>query len=139
MPMPWRIVDLRSVTSAEGLTPLELAQLRVAGWLYDGVDRAPELRFVELPVGPEHDEDGDGHDHGCLGATGFLSASKVYDGDHHRYDLWVIDPDSAALFTAGTSDPVAGRCQSSWMTVDLLHPYEHAAALDQAMHARGIW
>jgi hypothetical protein len=38
-----------------------------------------------------------------------------------------------------TGQVIAGRCQSTWMTVDLQHDYEQAAALDQAMRERGIW
>ena len=133
-PVAWRISGRRSITSAEGLTQLELQQLRIAGQRFDGVDRPPELRFVELTPA-----DGEDEDRGCFASTGFLSVSAVYDGDRHLYDLWQIDPDAACLFVAGTTEQVAGRCQSTWMTPDLMHPYQHAAALDQAMNDAGIW
>ncbi len=142
MSLRLRIVAHRPVTSPEGLCALELEQLRVAGRLYDGVDRAPERRFVEMPrdCGDDEDEDEDGEDEGCFGLRGFLSVSRVHDdADRHLYDLWRIDPDSATLFAAGTTEPVAGRCQSTWMTPDLMHPFDRAAVLDEAMKAADIW
>ena len=135
----WQIVDLRTITSPAGLTPLELEQLRLAGQHYDGVDRAPELRFIELPVTPENDPDGMGYDGGCLSLTGFLSLSRVHVDKALRFDLWCIDPDAASLFIAGTTELVAGRCQSSWMTPDLKQPFADCAALDRAMHDANIW
>ena len=135
----WRIVDLRAITSPDGLTPLELEQLHIAGKHYDGVDRAPELRFIELPVTPENDPDGMGYDGGCLTLTGFLSLSRVYVDTALRFDLWCLDPDAASLFVAGTTEIVAGRCQSSWMTPDLRQSFADAAALDAAMKAANIW
>lgn len=136
--MTWHIQAHRPVTEPAGLGPLELEQLRVAGQLYDGVDRKPELRFVVLPQDPNEDN-GDDQDEGCFGLGGFLSVSRVFDGERHLYDLWCVDPDAATLFAAGTTLVVAGRCQSTWMTPDLMHPYEHAAALDEAMKLAGIW
>ena len=137
--MTWQIVDVRAVTSTNGLSPLDLEQLRIAGQHYDGVDRAPELRFVELPPTPENDPDGMGYDGGCLVLTGFLSLSRVLVDGVLRFDLWRLDPDAASLFSAGTTEIVAGRCQSSWMTPDLRQPFSDAAALDEAMHAAKIW
>ena len=90
--MTWRIVELRAITAPDGLTPLELAQLRKAGQHYDGVDRAPELRFVELPLTPKTDPDGMGYDTGCLLFSGLLSLSRVHVDDVLRFDLWCIDP-----------------------------------------------
>lgn len=136
--MAWSIVDIRPVTSADQLTHLELEQLRVAGQQYDGQDRAPELRFVELPVAPTDDDD-EPTDEGCFALTGFLSVAKVHVDGTHRYDLWRIDPDAASLFVAGTTDVVAGRCQSTWMTPDLLESFPDAHALDDAMKAASIW
>lgn len=142
-PLTWSIVDLRSVTSANELTPLELEQLRVAGQKYDGQDRAPELRFVALPVAATEDDDEEDDepatDEGCFASTGYLSVAKVYVDGAHRYDLWRIDPDAASLFALGTTEVIAGRCQSTWMTPDLLASYPDADALDEAMKAASIW
>lgn len=140
--MTWSIVDLRSVTSPDQLAPLELEQLRVAGQRFDGVDRAPELRFVELPVAQNNDDDDDDEpdiDEGCFASSGMLAVAKVYVDGTHRYDLWRIDPDAASLFVVGTTEVVAGRCQSTWMTPDLMDAYPDAEGLDEAMHAASIW
>jgi hypothetical protein len=135
----WSIVDIRPVTSADQLTPLELDQLRVAGQKFDGEDRPPELRFVELPVAANEDGSESDEDAGCFALTGFLAVAKVYVDGTHRYDLWQIDPDAASLLLAGTTEVVAGRCQSTWMTPDLLDSYPDADALDEAMKAASIW
>ncbi len=130
--MRLRVAEHRAITSPDGLTALELDQLRAAGRLFDGEDRAPELRFVDTSESGNDDE-------GCFATTGFLSVAKVYEGERHLYDLWRLDPDAATLFVAGTHDVVAGRCQSTWMTPDLMAPFEHAAALDKAMKGADIW
>ncbi len=84
--------------------------------------------------------DGDETDEGCFGLLGFLSVSKVHDdAGRHLYDLWCIDPDSATLFAAGTTELVAARCQSTWMTPDLMRGFDDGAALDGAMKTAGIW
>ncbi|MBK7076098.1 MAG: hypothetical protein IPH44_27760 [Myxococcales bacterium] len=129
---------LRDVTSPDGLTPLERAQLYLAGRAFDGRDRRVEDRFVELPVSPEDLADGLDWDDGCLGAN-MLWTAAVYDGEVHAFDLWVHHADNGCLFTAGSTDQLAGRVQSTWMTPDLRAPYPRAAELDAAMHAVGRW
>lgn len=136
--MAWEIVDVRGVASAAELTQLELEQLRVAGQRFDGEDRAPELRFV-LRSSSSSTTPAEEEDPGCFANNGCLSVAKVHINGIHRFDLWCIDPDCAVLFVAGTTDVIAGRCQSTWMTPDLMENYAEAAALDKAMHDASIW
>lgn len=139
----------RRPTGPETLSAIDLAQLRVAGRHFDGVDRAPELRFVTIPpprneetideVAEDGDDDDDDEwDDGNLAAH-MLSVWEVHVDGEHRYDVWIHHGDNGTLFAAGTTEPLAGRVQSTWMTPDLMADSPYAEELDAAMHAVGVW
>ncbi len=130
--------NCRTPKSAEELTSLEREQLYIVGKSFDGQDRAAELRFVDQPLTPEMEDDGIDWDDGNLGAH-LLSVWDVYVDGVHRYDLWVHHADSGNLFIAGTTEYIAGRCQSTWFQPDVITPYAEADALDRAMQAVGAW
>jgi hypothetical protein len=97
--MPARFVEKRIISALEELDPMEREQLRVAGQLYDGVDRPAADRLAGGVV------EGDG----SLFDTELW---KVVDGDRHLYDAWFYMGDSGTFFRAGSTDVVAEIIQS---------------------------
>jgi hypothetical protein len=92
--MPARFVEKRIISAIEELNPMEREQLRVAGKLYDGVDR------------PAADRLADGVDEGD-GSLFDTELWKVVDGDRHLYDAWFYMSDSGTFFRAGTTEVTA--------------------------------
>ncbi len=92
--MPARFVEKRIISAIEELNPTEREQLRVAGKLYDGVDR------------PAADRLADGVDEGD-GSLFDTELWKVVDGDRHLYDAWFYMSDSGTFFRAGTTEVTA--------------------------------
>lgn len=128
----------RRIDGAAALSPSELAQLYVVGRAFDGVDRRAEDRVREMPLSKEAVNDGVDWDDGNLAAH-MLSLAAVFDAGAHVFDVWVHHADAGCLFHQGTTALVAGRVQSTWMTPDLLAPYEHAALLDATLRSHGLY
>jgi hypothetical protein len=97
--MPARFVEKRIISAVEELDPMEREQLRMAGKLYDGVDRPAADRLAGGVV------EGDG----SLFDTELW---KVVDGDRHLYDAWFYMGDSGTFFHAGSTDLAAEVIQS---------------------------
>ena len=136
--MAFTLVRGRTPTDPAALSALELEQLRLTGRHFDGRDRPGALRLVDQPIPPEDLEEDIDWDDGNLAAH-LLSAWEVHEDGVHRFDVWLHHADSGTLFVAGTTEVVAGRCQSQWMTPGLAGPWPHAEPLDAAMHAVGAW
>lgn len=119
----------RHPVDVEGLTPLQREQLVIVGRNFDGVDRSAESRLRDEPVPESDDEDDIDWDDGNLAAHGLVVYEAWEDGSH-VYDVWCHHGgDNGCVFTAGTTDVIAGRFQDTWMTGDAKSP------LDDALHA----
>jgi hypothetical protein len=90
------MADERQITNAAELSPIERAQLRAAGKLYDGRDLEPEARLAAT------DEDEDE-----TNLAGHCSLGHVFVDGQHRYDVWRYRVDSGTIFHAGTTEVVA--------------------------------
>jgi hypothetical protein len=130
--MSLKIENVRIVEDAEGLSQLQLKQLYQVGVHFDGQDRSAENRFVNMPITPEAEAEGIDWDDGNFVGQ-LLHVAEVHEDGVHKYDLWVHHSDNGCLFTKGTTEVLAGRVQSQWMTPDLSKPHKLAAALDAAL------
>ncbi|CAN5668875.1 hypothetical protein BH09MYX1_BH09MYX1_64480 [soil metagenome] len=130
--MTIRLVNLRQVGSAFGMTDVQRAQLEHAGGHFDGQARTAEQRFVDMPIPPEDEAIGIDWDDGNLGIHLLYSAEVHRDGVY-EWDLWCHHSDAGCLFLKGTATCVAGRVQFSWMNPELNAPHEHATELNAAM------
>ncbi len=130
--MTLTLVNCRMPDVPAELDAIGLAQLREVGRLFDGEDRAPELRLID--VASPTDDEGEAVDDGNLAAR-MLSVWEAHDGAAHRYDLWLHHGDSGCLFAKGTTEVRAVRSQFAWVTPDLAAPSELATAIDAAMDA----
>ncbi|CAN5903396.1 hypothetical protein BH11MYX3_BH11MYX3_24220 [soil metagenome] len=107
----------RDVVEIDDLTPLQCEQLVIVGRKFDGRPRSAEARLRDEPI-PDDAEEWMDWDDGNLGAHG-LTVSQAWDAGEHLYDVWIHHGgDNGCVFTAGTSDVIAGRFQDTWMDPD---------------------
>jgi len=130
--MTIRIVNIRAMSSAEGLTAIERAQLEHAGRHFDGQSRTAEERFIDMPIPPQDLEEGCDWDDGNFG-TQLLYVSEVHRDGVHEWEMWSHHSDAGCLFPKGTATCIAGHAQSSWMNPELTETCEHEKELNAAM------
>jgi hypothetical protein len=120
VPVVSRFVDEREIIDAGGLSPIERAQLRAAGRLYDGEDLDAGARLAG--------DDEESSFRGCC------TLWRVVDGDEPRYDAWLYQVDSGTFFRAGTTEVVAEVIQFGLECADA----EVRRELGPAMVAAGM-
>ncbi|MBA3460044.1 MAG: hypothetical protein H0T46_08790 [Deltaproteobacteria bacterium] len=122
----------RRPVDVEELTPLQREQLVVVGRHFDGVDRSADSRLRDEPIPEPEDEDDIDWDDGNLAAHG-LVVHEAWENGVHVYDVWCHHGnDNGCVFTAGTTDVIAGRFQDTWMVGDDTSPLDDALQAAEA-------
>jgi hypothetical protein len=119
-----KLVERRMLTTAEGLSTSDQAQLAVIGTLYFG---APG------PVTIDDDFEGEPLAARVLST---VDVWKVMDGSTHAYDVWTYMGDSGTVFRAGSAESVAEVIQGSLECDDDALGTELDEAIYAAYHAK---